>query len=551
MATTPKPIDENSFRFKLNGSEFYCYFLLSGNPEPVNPKDFLAQDSNEGILLTKSSIISLDIHENFFAPEIVGSITINNPYNYIENELILGSEGEGYLHVRFVDYETYEKGNQNVAGSAEPEGLQFQDNGLFYSFILQDESNSISKTDRSNNFKTYALIDKNFHRLNKESEAGARFPSTNNSSDNNKSSGIPIGDIIRDDIFKKVFGNDDLIDIEFFTPGSHVINGNNGAFPNFIEHISPGLHWRYSDVLKYLLRFNYTISEGQELPVQPFLQFDRVTSKYTYLPLDHYFKNNQNLTIEAMGIGDLQGDQKQTIGENKSNPISKTTNSDDGQSGVFFNRYQGMLHNTNLTSPFTTYTNEYFNDYIVKGNDRILGSQKSKVIKIQNVQEQWRTAFVDNFRCVGGPPEPYIPFYQGLNSPLKPFSLPNYEFNDTLNLVTAQMVSNLTFYNLQLTLDIPGDTIRRPGKFIDVFKAGAEVAVSDSKLLGKWFITSVHHRFFKDKYQNVIVCVKPYVGPENVGDDASLDPGILNRQQQRGRGGGLTLPGQNYGVLPA
>jgi hypothetical protein len=131
MATAPKPIDDDSFKFKLNGADFYCYFLLSGNPDPVNPKDFEAQDSNEGILLTKSSIISLDIHENFFAPEIVGSITINNPYNYIEDELVSSGTGEDYLHVRFVDYETYEKGNQNVAGSAEPEGLAFKDNGLF------------------------------------------------------------------------------------------------------------------------------------------------------------------------------------------------------------------------------------------------------------------------------------------------------------------------------------------------------------------------------------------------------------------------------------
>jgi len=134
MATVPKPIDENSFRFKLNGSEFYCYFLLSGNPEPVNPKDFLAQDSNEGILLTKSSIISLDIHENFFAPEVVGSITINNPYNYIEDELISSGTGEDYLHVRFVDYETFQKGNPNVVGSTEPQAALYQQKGLFYSF---------------------------------------------------------------------------------------------------------------------------------------------------------------------------------------------------------------------------------------------------------------------------------------------------------------------------------------------------------------------------------------------------------------------------------
>ena len=526
MATAPKPIDDESFKFKLNGSEFYCYFLLSGNPDA--PLKFTGQDANEGILLTKSSIISLDIHENFFAPEIVGSITINNPYNYIEDELVANDvTGENYLHVRFMDFETYQK--HNSKGVAVANNVVFNSAGLFYSFVLQDESNSVSKTDRSNNFKTYALIDKNFHILNRESEPGIRLPSTN--------SATPIGDIIKTDILQKAFGplGDGLIDEDQFTPGSHVINGNTGEFPNIIERLTPGLHWRYSDALKYLLRFNYVISEGQRLPVQPFLQYNRDTSKYTYIPLDAYFKDNQKLTIEAMGIGDLQGEDD-AFSENKSNPISKKTDSKTGEQGVFFNSYQGMLHNTNLTSPFTTYTNEFFNDYIIKSTDNLMGSQNLEIIQITDVAKEWESVFINEFRCVGGPPTPYIPFYQGSNRPVKPFSLPNFTFEDNKNLVTAQMVSNLTFYNLQLTLDIPGDTFRRPGRFIDIFKAGKDVAVSDTKLLGKWFITSVHHRFFKDKYQNVIVCVKPYVGPENE-KSAALDGAPRQFQNIRGAEG--------------
>ena len=76
MATAPKPIDDESFKFKLNGAEFYCFFLLSGNPDP--PIRFTGQDANEGILLTKSSIVSLDIHENFFK---------NISFYYITNRL--------------------------------------------------------------------------------------------------------------------------------------------------------------------------------------------------------------------------------------------------------------------------------------------------------------------------------------------------------------------------------------------------------------------------------------------------------------------------------
>ena len=133
-------VDDDSFKFKLNGSEYYCYFLISNNPEP--PKEFTGKDLAEGVLLTKSAIVSLDIHENFFAPEIVGTITINNPFNYMEDEHLTSGDGEDYLHINFVDYETYKTGD-------------YTSEALRYSFIITDEQNSISKTDRSNNLSSH------------------------------------------------------------------------------------------------------------------------------------------------------------------------------------------------------------------------------------------------------------------------------------------------------------------------------------------------------------------------------------------------------------
>ena len=105
--SSTSPVNDDSFKFKINGAEYYCYFLISRNPIP--PEKFDGVSKSEGILLTMSSIISLDIHENFFAPEVVGSITINNPYNYIEDEHLTSATGEDYLHIRFVDYQVYKK----------------------------------------------------------------------------------------------------------------------------------------------------------------------------------------------------------------------------------------------------------------------------------------------------------------------------------------------------------------------------------------------------------------------------------------------------------
>ena len=90
-------------------------------------------------------------------------------------------------------------------------------------------------------------------------------------------------------------------------------------------------------------------------------------------------------------------------------------------------------------------------------------------------------------------------------------------------LARAQMVSNFTFFNLQLNIDNLGNTKRTAGTFMDVFNLHDHIdpvtgkeRIVDRKLLGRWFITSVRHRFFKDSYQTVLQCIKPYVGPGSV-----------------------------------
>ena len=156
------PLDNESFKFKINCADYYFYFLISSNPKP--PISFKGKDLAEGILLTKSAIVDMDIHEDLFTPEITGSITINNPYNYIEDEHVNNVRtGEDYLHIKLVEYEVFEKGDPSRVGPPESVGGSYQNEVLEYSFVLTDESNSVSKTDRSNNFKTYNFIDYQFY----------------------------------------------------------------------------------------------------------------------------------------------------------------------------------------------------------------------------------------------------------------------------------------------------------------------------------------------------------------------------------------------------
>ena len=503
------PLDNDSFKFKVNGAEYYCYFLISSNPKP--PVSFKGKDLAEGILLTKSAIVDMDIHEDLFTPEVTGSITINNPYNYIEDEHVNNVRtGEDYLHVKFVEYSLFEKGDPSRVGSTEPGGLSYQNEVLEYSFVITDESNSVSKTDRTNNFKTYKLIDKNFYKLNRLGGKDLSFPKGNKP--------ITIGDVIKNEIFSKDIFEEGVVDDSQWDTGNHWLNDNSGSKVNFLQKIHPGKHWRYSDVLKYLLRFNYSLrGADNKLPVQSILQYNRDSGLYSLLPLSKYFDQNEKMTIEALGIGDLNTESESSFAStNKNNP--------EVNPNIKVNRYTGMLHNTNLSTPFTTYTNEYFIDYEIKSQTH-RGGQQYDIIKINEIIPQWKSVFIDKFKLVGGKAKPFIPFNNiNKDRPVKPFGLPNFEAEDCKNICKAQMVSNLTFYNLQLTLDVTGDTARRPGRFLDIFKLSDQEGSSDAKLLGKWFVTGVHHIFKKDKYQNVLMCIKPYVGPDYDirTDDASL-----------------------------
>jgi len=345
-----------------------------------------------------------------------------------------------------------------------------------YSFVVNNEENDNSKTDRSNNFKTLQLVDENYHKLNETIPYGKRYNGY-------------VGDIIAQ-VLEEVLGPN-IVDTSRWNAGSHIIN----KFPEFII---PPISFRYSDLIKYLLRIYYFI-DG-ELPVQGMLNYDRIKKQYTLTPLSHLFADNENLTQEAFGVGDLTDEEN--IGDNENNPISKAP----------VNVYQNQIRNTNVTSPMVAYSNEFFTNYSISTTDQTTGIEYKELIAIADIKKRWKKVFVDPFKCVGGKPDAFLPLNQQKTDISKPFILP-FNSDTVRNLAIAQMVSNLTFFNLQLNLDNPGDTIRTAGKFIDVFKLDKTIKPVDTKLLGRWFITKVRHRFERDSYQNVLQGVKAYVGP--------------------------------------
>tara|TARA_R100001082_G_scaffold111173_2_gene93852 strand:- start:16694 stop:18361 length:1668 start_codon:yes stop_codon:yes gene_type:complete len=490
-------------KFKINGADYYCYFEISTSEFPQDQVDPDKQDPTNTIRLTKSAIVNLDLQENFFEPFCAGHITVNNPYDYIEDNHYTTGDGDDYLHVVFCEWETFKR---------------FPEHALTYTFVITDEGNSVSKSDRSNNFKTYKLLDKNYAKLNEAIPFNKVYP-TNAM---REAGDTTVGSCIRQ-LLVDVLGAD-VIDNDFWDVGSHKIGEPNGEFVADQEYITCPLSWRYSDLLKYLLRINYsTGGDGEALPVQCVLNFDRTKQKYSLEAIDKIFKDNKALTIEGFGLGDLTGssDNNETtrvLGTNKNNP--KDTN-------VPVNQNEGLLKNANVTTPMVNYGNEFFINYSAGYNDGLGGQQNQHQVSLEEIRAEWKKSFVDVFNLVGGKPQPFVPLNKIRGRTIRPMIFP-FNKDQIINIAKAQMVSNLTFLNLQLTLDNQGDTFRQPGKFIDLFKLTGGLdgndSPSDAKILGRWFVTKVHHRFFKDSYENVIQCVKTYVGPDvdSRFDDASL-----------------------------
>ena len=363
----------------------------------------------------------------------------------------------------------------------------------------------MSKTDRSNNFKTYSLIDVDYHKLNEAVPYGKKY------------NGL-VGDIIKQILEEFDFEiNDDK-----WSPGSHLIE----QFPEFII---PPAGWRYSDLIKYLLRIYYSSDGDGGLAVQGILKQERPEGdekpgKFTLQPLTKIFSDNKGLTQEAFGATDLTDSDVAMKGknDNPNNPLRDEL--------VPVNRVTGGLKNADLTSPMTRFTNEFFVNYTVSTHDPQTGVHTKDIIVIEDIKKQWTEAFVKIFECVGGPPKPNLYLNKKDKHIYKPFVMP-FRQDVVKNLAIAQMVSNLLFFNLQLNITNIGNTNRRAGRFIDIFKLyTSDTNTSDSKLLGRWFVTTLRHRFFKDRYENVIQCVKPCIGP---GSHFESDKKMMQRAQQR------------------
>ena len=480
----------DEIKYKINNAEYRAKFVLT------------QEGGGREINFSKSAVRGMDIEENFFEPFTNGNIYINNPLDMIEDGNLIRGDGKDEFEIQF----------EPVDDGSGPEKAH-RGAPLNYKFVISEEINSTSKTDRLNNFKTYSLLDANYHKLNATIPYGKRYRGK-------------VSNILREVLSEKGMdlamcgGEWEMGDMEIdFLP----------------EHILPPSTFRYSDLVKYLLKINY--KKVGKTYWRIFLYWCRVCREFKYKTPATIFPDYKGHLIEQFMADDLIGNP-----ENE----KKLVNPNNPGTGVGYtptNVYNSPLMNSDFSSPMLVYTNSFINNMLVSNYDPILGEHIMNLIRVKDVKEEWRKKVVDPFAYVGGGAQPWLV----LNEIKQRECFRNLGFpfpaDRMAQLAEAELTTNMTFFNLQLNIDTLGNVNRQPGEFIDISAARAQKGGgkydspknpfsgedidhrSDAKVFGTWFITKVRHEFHSakvDGYTNLLQCIKPHMGPGTPAPDDCL-----------------------------
>lgn len=423
--------------------------------------EYTLSNKDGEIKFRDAAVVDFSITDNIFNPFADGHITVVNSYNHIESQLNLRGDGTDIFKIKFGPKE-------------QPERV------IEYEFVVLSEINHIDDATEAKNRKTFILTAKDEILLSETFPYGKRCRGK-------------VGDIIKD-----------LLETTGLTVNKDVFEPGNITISAFPEFIIPSSSYRYKDLLYYLLQYYYYI-DG-DLSTKGFLSKGSKGYELKTLSKD-FFSKNEELVYEHFHAGDL---------------VSKpTTNSNNPMSlGGEYKIYNNNIVSNNLTTPTEDISNSFLMNALVVGYDPILGVSRMKEVRLQDVREKWAKKFVDVFKSVGGKPKKYLNLKATKKEgQFKQYRLP-FNVIDNANIVEADMVNSFLFYNQQLNINVMGDTGRKSGTFIDMFKVKDEKVKTDQKLLGRWFITSVRHVKIANTFRNEIYCVKPYAGPDYNDTDA-------------------------------
>ena len=414
--------------------------------------DYTLSNADGSVSFNDSAVQSYDLLNNFFDPFLDGTIVIANPYNFIESSFLLKGDGTDIFKIKL----TLQSDRSKTIDEE---------------FVVVAEQNFIDDSTALKNRKSYILTSKDAYTLR------AKFPYGQRCRGN-------AGEIIKD-IFEQL-----ELKVDKIEPGNFIIRDN----PEFLI---PSMSFRYLDLLYYMLQYYYYI-DG-DIATKGFLR--KTPEGYNMQIFSKLFSDNKKLVVETFTSDDIASAPSPNPNNPKATADAK--------------RYTSSIVSNNLTSPAAQISNNFFMNTLVVGYNSILGESEMVELRIADIKSKWTKKFVDVFTSVGGKVKAFlnlnkIKTEEGFRVIRLPFST-----YDSVNIVEAEAMSNLTLLNLQLNINVVGDTGRNPGTFVDIIKNKNEKAKSDEKLLGRWFVTAVRHVKILNTYRNEIYCVKTYAGPED------------------------------------
>lgn len=432
--------------FKINEIEYDCEFKLTN------------ADGQE-VEFTKSAIRGMRLSLNVFEPFESGTISIANPYDFIEEEYFIRGDGRDKFKIMF-------------KAKSQDDSKKYEN-----TFSISNDSNAGNPDSRAENIKTFNLIDEKSLPFLEEVPYGKVFTGK-------------VGDILKD-IFKELLGDDK-------------VNEDKWESGDFELTFIPPVSWRYIDVMNEMLKLFY--AKDGDLHVKAFMNYNHENEKFEFQLISKLFEENKDNVIDAFSLGDLVNEFDTS---NPNNPPAEAETSE----------YMSGERNFAYSIPSHDVTNNFFVNRIIHGYDNILGEMQMSKIVVKDHKEKWQKKFVDVFKAQMGKPKPCIILNNTNEKKFKHYRLP-YSITDNKKIVEAELNSSLIFYNLQAYFSNMGDTFRQSGKFIDIYKPKKQQIKSDEKILGRWLITEIQHVFFADLYINEFYCTKTYIGPTSkVKDD--------------------------------
>jgi hypothetical protein len=444
----------------------------------INGKDYevtctlIDLAENKRAEVSPNAINSIEIHESFFDPWPSGSICISSPYNTLEDEYQYRGNGQDvvYIKIRPVGGEAPEAGREEIE----------------YRFIASEEQNIIDDGTPAKNMKCFVLVHRDKFILRQTQPQAAE----------NKLYTGWAGDVLKE-IFKDAepwLGNSAKLEMS-----------DTGSLGIWFEKWSPPSHYRYLDMIQYILRMTVKYA-GDGGPKQEkdlvyergYLRMQEEGKYYLLWYGKDLAAKNKELTLEVVVTGDLAD----RLAVNGANPEFNKP----------YELYGAHITSIGYNTPGTSYNNSLFMNQLVVSYDNEMGEFVMNEVRLKDQIKPWKDLNVTPFRVVDGAVNEHLNLgelklveqWRTIRLPYKPWQ--------NRKIVCADLWHTFNFLQLESNINILGKVNRQPGFYINVVRATQTELVYDSKMLGTWFISDVSHVMLRDTYRTELRMTKNHTG---------------------------------------